>query len=129
MSYTLHIQSGSVTRDADGVQVAPCQSADDPEFVAYNAWIEAGNEPRVVDYPMPPVPQEVSMRQAQQALLQAGMLDTVEQVVSQADRAVQIDWQKGQTVRRDWPALKVVQSLLNMTERQIDELFIMAESL
>lgn len=129
MSYTLHIQSGSVTRDADGVQVAPCQSADDPEFIAYNAWIEAGNEPRVVDYPMPPVPQEVSMRQAQQALLQAGMLDTVEQVVAQADRAVQIDWLKGQTVRRDWPALKVVQSLLNMTERQIDELFILADSL
>lgn len=76
-----------------------------------------------------PVPQEVSMRQAQQALLQAGMLDTVEQVVSQADRAVQIDWQKGQTVRRDWSALKVVQSMLNMTERQVDELFILAGSL
>jgi hypothetical protein len=43
--------------------------------------------------------------------------------------AVQIDWHKGQTVRRDWPALKVVQSLLNMTDRQIDELFVMAGDL
>lgn len=129
MSYTLHVQTGTVTRDIDGLEVAPCQSADDPEFVAYIQWVEAGNEPRIVNYPTQPVPQEVTMRQARQALLQAGMLDTVEQVVSQADRAVQIDWQKGQTVRRDWQALKVVQSLLNMTEREIDELFILAESL
>lgn len=129
MSYTLHIQSGSVTRDTDGVEVAPAQSVTDPDYVAYIQWIEAGNESRTVDYPMPLVPQEVSMRQAQQALLQAGMLDTVEQVVSQADRAVQIDWQKGQTVRRDWPALTVVKTLMGMTERQIDELFILAGSL
>ena len=129
MSYTLHIQTGTVTRDFDGFEVAPCQSADDPEFIAYIQWVEAGNEPRVVDYPTPPIPEEVTMRQAQQALLHAGMLDTVEQVVAQADRAVQIDWHKGQTVRRDWPALTVVQSLLGMTDRQIDELFILAASL
>lgn len=129
MSYTLHVQTGTITRDIDGLEVAPCQSADDPEFVAYIQWVEAGNEPRTVDYPTPPVPQEVTMRQAQQALLQAGILDAVERVVAQADRSVQIDWLKGQTVRRDWPALTVVQSLLGMTDRQIDELFILAETL
>lgn len=129
MTYTLHIQSGTVTRDADGVEVAPAQSVTDADYVAYIEWINAGNEPRILDYPTAAVPQEVSMRQAQQALLQEGMLDTVEQVVAQADRAIQIDWYKGQTVRRDWPALIVVQSLLGMTDRQIDELFVLAESL
>jgi hypothetical protein len=69
------------------------------------------------------------MRQAQQALLRAGMLDMVEQVVSQADRAIQIDWFKGQTIRRDWPALKVVQEMLTMTDHQIDGLFLLAETL
>lgn len=103
-------------------------TASTPDYVAYVEWINAGNVPCTVDYPMPPVPQEVSMRQAQQALLREGMLDTVEQVVAQADRSIQIDWYKGQTVRRDWPALAVVQSLLGMTDRQIDELFVLAES-
>lgn len=129
MTYTFHIQSGTITRDADGVEVAPAQSVTDPDYVAYVEWINAGNVPRTVNYPMPSVPQEVSMRQAQQALLQEGLLDAVEQVVAQADRSIQIDWYKGQTVRRDWPALNVVQSLLGMTDRQVDELFIIAESL
>lgn len=129
MTYTFHIQSGTITRDADGVEVAPAQSVTDPDYVAYVEWINAGNVPRTVNYPMPSVPQEVSMRQAQQALLQEGLLDAVEQVVAQADRSIQIDWYNGQTVRRDWPALNVVQSLLGMTDRQVDELFIIAESL
>lgn len=129
MTYTLHIQSGTVTRDADGVEVAPAQSVTDPDYSAYVEWINAGNVPRTVDYTMPSVPQEVSMRQAQQALFLEGILDTVEQVVEQADRSIQIDWYNGQTVRRDWPALNVVQSLLGMTDRQVDELFIIAETL
>ena len=80
MTYTLHIQSGTVTRDADGVEVAPAQSVTDADYVAYIEWINAGNEPRILDYPTAAVPQEVSMRQAQQALLQEGLLDTVEQI-------------------------------------------------
>ena len=129
MTYTLHIQSGTATRDADGVEVAPAQSVSDPDYVAYVEWINAGNQPRILDYPTAAVPSEVSMRQAQLALLQAGILDTVEEVVAQADRSVQIDWQKGHVVRRDWSALATVQALLNMTDRQMDELFILADSL
>lgn len=129
MTYTLHVQTGTVTRDADGAEVAPAQSIDDQAFAAYSAWIASGNEPRIVNYPTPPVPQEVTMRQAQQALFREGILDTVEQVVAQADRSIQIDWYKGQTVRRDWPALNVVQSLLGMTDCQVNELFIIAETL
>lgn len=30
MAYTLNIQTGSVTRDSDGVQVAPAQSVTEP---------------------------------------------------------------------------------------------------
>ncbi len=112
-----------------GNSVAPAQSVTDPDYVGYVQWIDAGNVPRIVDYPMPPIPQKVTMRQAQQALLRAGMLDMVEQVVLQADRAIQIDWYKGQTIRRDWPALKVVQEMMDMTDRQIDELFLLAETL
>jgi len=47
--YTLSLSTGEVTRIADGKVVAPCQSAEDPDFVAYIAWVETGNEPNVVE--------------------------------------------------------------------------------
>jgi hypothetical protein len=36
------------TKNADGLVVAPCQSADDPEFIKYNQWMMAGNQPEVI---------------------------------------------------------------------------------
>ena len=45
MSYTLTVNTGALTRDSDGRQIAPCQSADEPELVEYNVWVAAGNEP------------------------------------------------------------------------------------
>ena len=41
--YTLTVNLGIVTRDSDGKQIAPCQSCDDTDLIAYNAWVEAGN--------------------------------------------------------------------------------------
>lgn len=46
--YTIILDEGVVLRD-DGKVVAPCQSADDPAFVAYTEWVESGNEPVVLD--------------------------------------------------------------------------------
>jgi hypothetical protein len=49
MMYTIILDEGVVLRDSDGVQIAPCQSDHDPDFMAYNAWVEAGGEPAVLD--------------------------------------------------------------------------------
>jgi hypothetical protein len=46
--YTLILDEG-VVLDAAGTQVAPCQSADDPAFTAYVAWVYAGNEPTIIE--------------------------------------------------------------------------------
>jgi hypothetical protein len=46
--YSLDPSSGTVTRNSDGVVVAPCQSDQDPDFLAYIAWVEAGNQPEQV---------------------------------------------------------------------------------
>ena len=46
--YTLLVDKGIVVRDADAVQVAPAQSIEDPNFMEYQAWIQAGNNPTVV---------------------------------------------------------------------------------
>jgi hypothetical protein len=45
--YTIILDQGIVRRDSDGKVVAPCQSTNDPDFVAYNDWIKAGNQPNI----------------------------------------------------------------------------------
>jgi hypothetical protein len=47
--YTLDIHTGIVVRDSDGKQVAPCQSAEDPDFLTYQEWANSGGEPTIVD--------------------------------------------------------------------------------
>lgn len=46
--YTIIPDQGIVIRDSDGKVIAPCQSAEDPDFLAYNEWVHAGNQPRVI---------------------------------------------------------------------------------
>lgn len=52
MTYTLNLSTGIVTRDSDGAVVAPAQSIDDPLYVEYIAWVNAGNAP--TEYTPPP---------------------------------------------------------------------------
>lgn len=53
--YTIVLNTGAVLRDSDGKQVAPCQSIDDPDYVAYLAWIEAGNTATTTTVEVPEV--------------------------------------------------------------------------
>ena len=46
--YRLIVDEG-VVLDEFGVQVAPCQSVNDLAFVAYIQWVEAGNNPEIID--------------------------------------------------------------------------------
>ena len=46
--YTIILDEGIVL-DNDGVVILPCQSIDDPLFIAYNEWIIAGNKPVILD--------------------------------------------------------------------------------
>ena len=46
--YSLLVDKGIVIRDSDAVQVAPAQSIDEPNFVEYQAWVEAGNSPNII---------------------------------------------------------------------------------
>ena len=47
--YTYTPDLGAVIRDSDGKIVAPCDSELDPDFIAYNAWANAGNQPTLPD--------------------------------------------------------------------------------
>lgn len=46
--YRLIVDEGVVLDDF-GIQVAPCQSTDEPTYQAYIAWVEAGNTPEIID--------------------------------------------------------------------------------
>lgn len=70
-----------------------------------------------------PVPQQVTMRQARLALLNAGLLDDVEAVITAAGREAQIQWEYASVVERSSPVIAIVQQQQGMTDAQIDDLF------
>ncbi len=73
--------------------------------------------------PPAPVPQVVTPRQAELALLAAGLLDDVEAAVAASPREVQITWARALEIRRDNPIIEAMASSLNLTSAQIDDLF------
>lgn len=75
------------------------------------------------------VPQVVSMRQARLALLESNLLATVDTAIAGGtDEALKIEWEYAQEVRRDWQSLIALATTLNITEQQLDELFILAST-
>ena len=70
-----------------------------------------------------PVPQQVTMRQARLALLNAGLLDDVEVVIAAAGREAQLEWEYAAVVDRSNPAVAAVQQQEALTDAQIDDLF------
>jgi hypothetical protein len=79
------------------------------------------------------VPQSVSMRSARLALLQAGVLSTINTTIASMPGvegdAARIEWEYAQEVRRDSALVLSLIPLLNMTDSEIDGLFILAGSL
>lgn len=70
-----------------------------------------------------PVPQQVTMRQARLALLNAGLLDDVEVVIAAAGREAQLEWEYAAVVDRSNPAVAIMQQQKALTDAQIDDLF------
>lgn len=80
------------------------------------------------------VPQTVTMRQAKLALLQVGLLSTVNTAIAGiADNAerdrVLIEWEYAQELDRNWPTLLAVAGALGMNDSQVDNLFVLAGGL
>lgn len=75
------------------------------------------------------IPQSVSMRQAELALLEAGLLDDIELLIPSLPRADQISWKRASTVERSNPLVAYVQQAKGLTDLQIDDLFIRAATL
>ena len=71
------------------------------------------------------VPKVISMRQARLALLNAGLLATVESAVTNGtDETMKIEWEYATEVRRDWESLIALATALGISEEGLDNLFI-----
>lgn len=80
------------------------------------------------DEPLPRVA-HVTPRQAKLALLAAGLLDSVESIVIQQDRATQISWNEAIEFRRSDTLINNLGKQLGLTDEQIDNLFLEASKL
>lgn len=79
------------------------------------------------------VPRSVTMRQARMALLKAGKLDAVNAAIAaipgEAGQAARIEWEFSSTVERNRDFVSQIAVGINMTDKQLDDLFILAATL
>ena len=107
------------------------------EHEEYKQWLSEGNtpEPEFTDAELlqqieDAKPKVVRMRQARQALLQSGLLSTIETAITTGtDEAVKIEWEYATEVKRDWDSLVTLTTALGITDLQLDDLFQLASTL
>lgn len=92
-----------------------------------HAWVELPYVPRVF-VPVEPVPESVTMLQAQLELIEAGHYDTVETYFAtrgnaKADKIAKVMWAKAGTVERNHELTATLQAVLALTDEQTDDLF------
>jgi hypothetical protein len=102
-----------------------------PDYVEYLDWIASGNEPLqvIIDITV----SVVTMRQARLALLQAGLLPTIEAAIdsmgSPAKEAAKIEWEYAQELRIDHPLVVSLTAAIGMTGEQLSDLFTAAAAI
>jgi hypothetical protein len=76
------------------------------------------------------VPLSITMRQARLALLAGGLLTTVSEAISSGtDESLKIEWEYATQCKRDWESLTAMATTLGMTERELDDLFVLGATL
>lgn len=131
MTYTnasyANAENTTIRVDISGVtSFVPCAPGNS-DYAAIEALVAAG-ELTIAPYVPPPAPPvtQVTMRQARLALLAADLLDDVEAMMTQADRAVQIEWEYATVVDRASPLVASISSSLGLSNAEIDALFVNA---
>jgi len=117
----------TIIRTADNACI-PADPANS-DYAAYLVWLSEGNTPDPYIPPPPVVPNVITMRQARLALLQAGLLNSVNAAMEQANQAAQIEWEYATQVIRTDPLVQAMQAGLGMTDADTDALFTLGASL
>lgn len=72
------------------------------------------------------IPHEITMRQAELALRESGHLAEVQSWVAETGDDLESYWRRSQTIRRDHQYVEAARLELNLTQAQMDQLFILA---
>lgn len=74
------------------------------------------------------IPQSITPRQARLKLLEVGLLDELEAIIT-TNHSWQIEWEYATEVKRDSQVIDAVATQAGLTSEQIDQLFIKASTL
>jgi hypothetical protein len=133
MTYTLILNSNSVSRDADGA-VIPSDPLN-TDYQAYEAWTADGNTPTPAPIPPVVVPASVTRWQAMQQMLAtpslvhaapATVFSDVQAAVTATGGSVLLAWQNQAYVYRNGPFVAGIATPLGLTPAILDSLFIAA---
>ncbi|OGS90870.1 MAG: hypothetical protein A2Z95_06285 [Gallionellales bacterium GWA2_60_18] len=121
----------SIIRLSDGAIIPAAEGNRD--YAEYQLWVRSGNTPEPADPVIPVPPSTVTMRQARLAVLQSGLLATVNAAVANMPgaegEAARIEWEFSATVERDRPLVQSLTAALGLTDAQLDDLFMLAATL
>ncbi len=121
--------TNTIIRATDGACIPG--DPENSDYVAYLAWVAAGNTPQPADPIVPAIPQVVSRRQARAALYNAGLLAAVQAwaadpATSALDRMA---WEDSTEFSRTSTTLLAAAAALGLTPAQLDALFIAAAAI
>lgn len=97
-------------------------------FTGYE-WLDLPYVAPVIVEPKQPVPPLVSKFKAKAALLNAGHLATVEAIMANpaTPELMRLAWTEAQEFRRDSPTVAAMAAALDLTDEDVDNLFVYAE--
>lgn len=125
MTYTLAING--VIRDSDNKFIP--LNPNDSDWQEYQQWLIKGNYPNPAPPPLPP-PQIVPMWAVRTVLQNDKLFDQAQAAITAStDNALKNVWEYGNFADRNSKAIASLAVTLNLTDAQVDQMFIDANSL